>query len=91
MNDQANDSNIINQGFDRLIAAMSIPQTRKLWKVEDISEYFGVSTTTCYRCILCRPDFPEAIKISDGPKRWVSGEVMEWAEANRERRGRKAA
>jgi predicted DNA-binding transcriptional regulator AlpA len=81
----------LNQGFDRLIASMSIEHGRKLWNAEQVAEYFGVSSTTVYRSMLCVPSFPEAIKIVNGPKRWVSGEVIEWAESQRERRGKNAA
>lgn len=81
----------LNQGFDRLIASMSIAHGKKLWDATQVAEYFGVSSTTVYRTILCVPSFPDAIKIENGPKRWVSGEVIDWAESQRERRGRRAS
>jgi len=89
----------ISEGL-KLIAAelrnvIIIPPEKRLWAAEQIAEYFGSSSTTIYRTVLCKPDFPKAIKIAGGAQRWVAGEVMEWAESQRgERRNgrpRKAA
>ncbi len=79
----------IENGFEKLARVLSIPKGKMLWNAEAVAEYFGLSTSATYRTILCKPDFPEAIKIERGCKRWVSGEVIEWAERQRERRGRK--
>ena len=76
----------IERGFERLAAVLSVPQERKLWNAGMIAEYFGLSTSTLYRLILSDPGFPESIKIVGGYKRWVSGEVMAWAESQRESR-----
>ena len=81
----------IEAGFEKIAAALSVPQKSRLWSVEQISAYFSVSPSTAYSSILCKPDFPEAIKIAGGPKRYVSGEVIAWAERCRERKGKKAA
>ncbi len=81
----------IEQGFARLALVLSMPQEKKLWNAEAVAEYFGLSASAVYRSILCKPTFPEAIKIEGGCKRWVSGEVIAWAEDQRERRGRKKA
>lgn len=51
----------------------------KLWKIEDIGEYFQTSRDAVYKRIVCRPTFPRAIKIPGGPRRWVPDEVKEWA------------
>lgn len=76
-----------------LHAAAVLPHEKRLWSVSRIAEYFDVSETTCYRAIICKPDFPAPIKIAGGPLRWVCGEVIEWAENQRRkvRRERKAA
>ena len=81
----------IHKGFERIAHAMSVPQGKQLWNAEAVADYFGVSSSTVYKTILCKPSFPEAIKIESSCKRWVAGEVMEWAESNRERRGRKSS
>lgn len=76
-----------------LHAAAVLPHEKRLWSVSRIAEYFDVAETTCYRAILCKPDFPAPIKIEGGPQRWVCGEVIEWAERQRRkvRLERKAA
>ena len=55
----------------------------KLWKIENIGEYFQTTPDTVYRKIVCRPTFPRPIKIPGGPKRWKPEEVKEWAESMR--------
>lgn len=74
-----------------LQAAAVLPHEKRLWSVSRIGEYFDVAETTVYRAIICKPDFPAPIKIEGGPLRWVAGEVIEWAEAQRRMNRRKAA
>lgn len=81
----------IERGFARLSVALTMPKEKRLWNAEAVAEYFGISLSAAYRSVLCKPDFPEPIKIEGGCKRWVSGEVMDWAESHRERRGRRNA
>ena len=82
---------------DQLVAAIrqasAIPSERRLWSVEQIADYYGVSASTVYRTLVCRVDFPAAVKVPGGPLRWVAGEVMDWSEAHRRpaRCGRHAA
>ena len=59
----------IENGFEKLARALSIPKGKALWKAEAVAEYFGLSSSATYRSILCKPDFPEAIKIEGGCKR----------------------
>lgn len=84
---------IADQIAQALHAAAVLPWEKRLWSIERICEYFDVSDSTAYRCIVCRADFPAAVKIEGGPQRWVAGEVIEWAENQRRevRLGRKAA
>lgn len=77
----------IERGFERLATALTMPRERRLWNVRAVAEYFGYNPAAVYRAILHQPGFPEPIKIEGGCKRWVSGEVMAWAEAQRERHG----
>lgn len=58
--------------------------TEKLLRKSDLCEYFGVSVRTLDTRIVCRPDFPDAIKVPGSLKRWVESEVHEWALAQRE-------
>ena len=57
-----------------------------LWTIEQVCEFFQVRKTAAYRAIFSRPDFPAAIKLPGGPKRYVSAEVIAWAEQQRERK-----
>lgn len=82
---------IASQIAKALQAAAVLPHERRLWSVERICEYFDVSDSTAYRCIICKPDFPAPIKIEGGPQRWVAGEVMAWAENCRRETRKKAA
>lgn len=84
---------IADQIAKALQSAAVLPHEKRLWSVERICEYFDVGSSTAYRCIVCRPDFPAPIKIEGGPQRWIAGEVIEWAENCRRdvRRQRKAA
>ncbi|HNF62082.1 MAG TPA: hypothetical protein PKZ20_10165 [Rhodocyclaceae bacterium] len=52
-----------------------------------LMDYFDVESTTLDR-IVARPGFPDAIKIPNGPLRWVFSEVVEWAESQRGTRAR---
>lgn len=61
-------------------------QRNKLWSIEDLVAYFQTSRSTISRKIVCRPDFPVAIRIDSGVPRWKPSEVERWAERQREKR-----
>lgn len=59
--------------------ALSIPADRKLWNRDQVGHYLGVKKSQLDK-ILATPGFPDARRPAGGYPRWVSGEVMKWAE-----------
>ncbi len=57
-------------------------QRNKLWSIEDLVAYFQTSRSTISRKIVCRPDFPVAIRIDGGVPRWKPSEVERWAKGS---------
>lgn len=73
----------INEIVTKLQAAMSVPQARRLWGVEEIAAYSGYAVSTVQQTIVCRVDFPDAIRLRDnGEPRWVASKVMDWFEGH---------
>ena len=66
----------------------STQSQNKLWAIEDLVEYFQTSRSTVSRKIICRKDFPVAIRIDGGVPRWKPKEVELWADRQREKRPR---
>jgi predicted DNA-binding transcriptional regulator AlpA len=56
----------------------------RLWTIDDIGEYFRASSTSVYRRVVCKPDFPKAIKPEGFGRRWVPEEVKKWAMRKRD-------
>ena len=52
----------------------------RLWAVEDIAEYFGLSRASVYTRIVSRPDFPRAIKLEGVGRRWKPAEVQAYVD-----------
>lgn len=64
-------------------AALAVPQTRRLWGMEEIAAYSGYAVSTVQQTIVCRVDFPDAIRLRDGGEpRWVASKVMDWFEGH---------
>lgn len=72
----------------------------RLWDASDIMEYTKTGKTTVYERIICKPDFPQAIRIptgrGNGIARWYPEEVKEWfkkfrCEGGKAKAGRKRA
>ena len=61
-----------------------IPVSAQLWGMDTLCKYYGVSLTTLRRTIVNWPDFPDAVRIPLGPKRWPAREVIAWTERQRE-------
>ena len=73
--------------LSEILRTLKTTQTRnKLWSIEDLVAYFQTSRSTVSRKIVCRPDFPVAIRIDGGVPRWKPIEVARWAERQREKR-----
>jgi len=54
----------------------------KLWSVSDIGEYLGYKRSTVYSRIICRPTFPQPVRLTGSP-RWFSDEVEKWVRQQR--------
>ena len=89
--------NEIAEKLDRLIDLLSrpaIPADKALWDAAAVAAYLGVSPATIQNKWSLRADFPKSIVLSDSktksPRRWKAGEVMAWAERQRQERSIKA-
>jgi predicted DNA-binding transcriptional regulator AlpA len=61
-----------------------IPTERRLWSVDTIAAYSGLSKSHVAQKIVVQPDFPTPIRVSDNAHpRWISGEVMAWFESRK--------
>lgn len=69
-----------------LRAAIVVPAERRLWGLAEIADYSGYTLSTVQQNYVCKPDFPEAIRVERGAHpRWVAGEVMAWFEGKRKK------
>jgi predicted DNA-binding transcriptional regulator AlpA len=55
----------------------------RLWDAGDVADYFGLSRSSAYSRIVCRPDFPRAIQIEGVGRRWKPAEVQAYADRKR--------
>lgn len=55
----------------------------RLWRIEDVVDYFQMSRSTVTRKIITEPDFPKPISINDTQPRWQPEEVKNWANRKR--------
>lgn len=71
--------------FDELIHALSLGKAA-LWTPEQIAAYLNISSRTAREKVICRPDFPSAIRLTEDAKgrRWQPEEVIEWAKRQRD-------
>jgi len=62
--------------------------TTELWNVDDIARYTRLSRSSVQSRIICRGDFPRAVRIPTdsglGGRRWYAAEVKYWISKNRE-------
>jgi len=60
----------------------------ELWNVDDIARYIRLSRSSIQSRIICRKDFPRAVRIPTdtglGGRRWYAAEVKYWISKNRE-------
>lgn len=60
----------------------------EIWNVDDIARYMRLSRSSIQSRIICRKDFPRAIRIPTenglGGRRWYAKEVKNWVSKNRE-------
>ncbi|WP_157234612.1 hypothetical protein WKI13_02160 [Teredinibacter turnerae] len=62
--------------------------SNELWSAQDIARYVRLSTSSVQSRVICRKDFPRAVRIPTdnglGGRRWYASEVREWIRRNRE-------
>ena len=60
----------------------------EVWATDDIARYMRLSRSSVQSRILCRKDFPRAVRIPTesgmGGRRWYAKEVKCWLSRNRE-------
>lgn len=60
----------------------------ELWNAEDIARYMRLSRSSIQSRVICRKDFPRAVRIPTdaglGGRRWYAKEVRYWVSRNRE-------
>jgi len=78
-------TDILSTKFDELINALSLGKPA-LWTPEQIAAYLNIGITAAREKVICRPDFPKAIRITEDAKgrRWQPEEVTEWAKRQRD-------
>ncbi len=63
-------------------------ENAELWAVDDIGNYMRLSRSSIQSRVICRKDFPRAIRIPTdtgmGGRRWYAKEVKFWVSQNRE-------
>lgn len=61
----------------------------RLWSMDDISEWIGVSKELVRKSLICKTTFPKPVVLPTGGhrgshRRWVSAEVKKWVLRHRE-------
>lgn len=70
-----------------------IPVANQLWDSADIANYLRRSQQVVVDRVVCKPDFPKAIRLEPNSRPlWEAKEVMAWALAHKEHaKGRRRA
>ena len=59
----------------------------EIWNADDIARYMRLSLSSIQSRIICRSDFPRAVRIptsgTGGGRRWYASEVKNWLRNNR--------
>ena len=75
---------LVTKLAETLRAGVAVPADRRLWSIATIAEYTGFSVSTVAQRHVCRPDFPDAIRVDAGAApRWPAREVIDWYEGKR--------
>lgn len=63
-------------------------EQNEIWNSDDIAHYMRLSRSSIQSRVICRNDFPRAVRIPTdngmGGRRWYAREVKEWVRRNRE-------
>lgn len=60
----------------------------EIWNVDDIARYLRLSRSSVQSRVICRKDFPRAVRIPTnnglGGRRFYAKEIKQWVKRNRE-------
>ena len=63
----------------QILSQIQISSTdKRLWSVDDIAAYMGLSVSSVRNRVTCKLDFPRAIKMKGFNRRWYASEVRDW-------------
>ena len=68
------------------LKAQAVPIGHRLWDADDVAAYLRVQRRYVLERLATRPDWPKAIRLTDGvhaPARWHAVDVIEWARRRR--------
>ena len=80
--------NAVVEALERIERVLRSGCQRDTWiDADDVAAYLGFSVDHTRQRILCRPDFPKALRVTGHP-RWKRSEVEVWADELRDGSGR---
>jgi predicted DNA-binding transcriptional regulator AlpA len=75
----------IAAALDRIARAAAIPISAKWLDAAGVGAILGYNAAQVRDRISTQPGFPVPLRINNGHPRWKASEILEWAEAERER------
>jgi predicted DNA-binding transcriptional regulator AlpA len=79
------ESESIAAALDRIARAAAIPISAKWLDTAGVGAILGYKAAQVRDRISVQPGFPVPLRINGGHPRWKASEILEWAEAERER------
>lgn len=73
----------VEELIEQLVEKIGNATQATLWDAADIGRYLKLAKSTVQSHVICKVDFPKAIKVNGG-RRWHPDEVKAWALSNRE-------
>lgn len=58
----------------------------RLWDLDDLADYFNLEKSSVSSRLVCKSNFPKAIKIEGVGRRWQPSEVKAYAEKHKVKR-----
>lgn len=75
-----------NELLKQMLSEMRIQNLdKRLWSMDDIATYIGLSKGSVRQRIICKVGFPKSIKVTSGHPRWNPAEVRDWVNKHREK------
>lgn len=70
----------ILQLLRQILQALENQSKPKLWKIEDVANYFGMSRATVEQKIISCDGFPKPFSVNNTHPRWIPEEIIKWVE-----------